>query len=251
LTNPIATLLVGGLVVVAVAAVLSIVVWVWAVRRPMSASMGQAEESATNERAPLVYAAVGAQIGLGLDNGDDVDKNWVDLLRERMPEGTRLLLLGRRGITLGELNRVEIPAVVKARPDIVTLWNAVSDATGSVPLATHVNDLRRALTALTGGTRATILLLNLPDISLRAREVADEQRSLIRGGVEQWNRAIAGSAARYGKRVRLVDLYPISEQLLGRQADESRENSPLNKSNNLLADTVWATIDKERLLESI
>jgi hypothetical protein len=242
---------VGGLVVVAVAAVLSIVVWVWAVRRPAPASTGQGAGIATDEPATLVYAAVGAQIGLGLDNGDDVDKNWVDLLREKMPEGTRLVLLGRRGITLGELNQLEIPAAVKARPNIVTLWNALSDATKSVPMATHVKDLRRALTALTAGTDATILLLNLPDISLLARDGGDEHRLLVRGGVELWNRAIAETAARYGKRVRLVDLYPISEQLLGGEADSNPGQSPPNNRNNLLADTVWTVIDQARLLEKI
>ena len=237
--------------VVAIAAVLSVVVWVWAVRRPASPTMGRGDGSGSDEQAALVYAAVGAQIGLGLDNGGDVDKNWVDLLREKMPEGTRLVLLGRRGITLAELNQIEIPAAVKARPDIVTLWNAVSDATNSVPMATHVKELRRALTALTAGTRATVLLLNLPDISLLARDVDDEQRRLIQGGVGQWNRAIVEVATRYGKRVRLVDLFPISEHLLGVQTEGNPGEASPGGTSGLLADTVWTVIDNAHLLEEV
>src|SRR5262245_53830336 len=106
---------------------------------------------AIEERSTPVYVAVGAQIGLGLDSGGDVGRNWVDLLREKMPEGTRLMLLGRRGITLAELNQVEIPAAVVARPDIITLWSVVTDATRSVALQAYIKELHQALTTLLRG----------------------------------------------------------------------------------------------------
>jgi hypothetical protein len=195
--------------------------------------------SATAEMPTPVYVAVGAQIGLGLESGG-VEKNWADLLREKMPEGTRLVLLGRRGITLAELNKVEIPKAVAARPDIVTLWSVVSDATKGVELAAYIKELHQAMTTLLRGTEAEVMLLNLPDISLLTQEVSEDQRSLIRGGVAQWNRAVAEAASRYGKRVRLVDLYPLSDRLLGeRNDDDAREASPVTERNGVLAEAVW------------
>ena len=237
---PIAPLLACGVITVALVAGLSLMVWLWAMRKPVPGEKSRNENE--EERTP-VYVAVGAQIGLGLDSGADVDRNWADLLKEKMPEGTRLVLLGRRGITLAELNKVEIPAAVKASPDIVTLWSVVSDATKGVELAAYIKELHHALTTLLKGTQAEVMLLNLPDISLLTQDVSDERRSLIRGGVAQWNKAIAEAVPRYGKRVRLIDLFPISDQLLGStKRDGESEASPASERNHLLADTVWAAM---------
>jgi len=224
-------------VTVALVAGLSLVVWLWAMRKPEPTGL---LGSATEERPTPVYVAVGAQIGLGLDSAGSVERNWADLLRDKMPEGTRLVLLGRRGITLAELNKVELPKAVAARPDIVTLWSVVSDAIKGVELAAYIKELHQALTTLLRGTEAEVMLLNLPDISLLAQEVSAEQRSLIRGGVVQWNRAIAEAASRYGKRARLVDLFPLSDRLFGeRNQDKASENSSVIERNDVLADAVW------------
>jgi hypothetical protein len=243
--DPVIPLLVGGLVAVSVLAAFSIVVWLWAVRRPAPEPGDQAEA----EDRPLVYVAMGAQFGLGLDNDVDGGRNWVELLREKMPEGTRLITLGRRGVTLGELNKLEISAAVQARPDIITLWSVVSDATRKVALADYLRDLHMALTALCRGTRASILLLNLPDISIITPDMPDEQRALVRGGVAQWNRAIADAVRRYGRRVRVVDTFPSSEQLL-EPADGSAGQGGTSERNALLAELVWHTLERERLLDT-
>jgi len=245
--DPVIPLLVGGLIAVSVLAAFSIFVWVWAVRRPAQV---QADDAATAGRSPLVYVAVGAQFGLGFDNDADGGRNWVELLREKMPEGTRLITLGRRSITLGELNKIEIAAAVKARPDIITLWSVVSDVTRKVALADYLKELHAALTTLCRCTQAAVLLLNLPDISLLQGAVPDEQRSLVRGGAAQWNRAIAEAARRYGRRVRVVDLFPDSEQLLGPADDNATKELPTGERNALLAELVWHTLETERLPDS-
>lgn len=249
--DPVIPLLVGGLIAVSLVAALSIAVWIWAIRRTAPVSPAQDERPVPNERPPLVYVALGAQIGLGLDDDADGGQNWVELLQERMPEGTRLLTLGRSGITLAEANQVEIPAAVEAVPDIVTLWNVLNDAIKGVALTDYIKELHLALSTISRGTRATILLLNLPDISLVTQAVSDERRSLIHGGVVQWNRAISDAVARYGRRVRLVDVFPISEQLLAEREGEERKSPAAGPERNaLLADRVWQTIEKGRLLEA-
>jgi hypothetical protein len=249
--DPVIPLLVGGLIAVSLVAALSIAVWVWAIRRPAPPSAAQDDRLIAEELPPLVYVALGAPIGLGLDYGANDGQSWVELLRQKMPEGAQLLTLGRSGVTLVETNQTEIPAVVEAGPDIVTLWQVVTDAVKGVALADYIKELHLALTAISRGTRATILLLNLPDISLVTEGVSDEQRSLIRGGVVQWNRAISDAVARYGRRVRLVDVFPISEELLVRQEAEGGTSSAAGQVGNaLLADIVWQTIEKEQLVEA-
>jgi hypothetical protein len=242
--DPVIPLLVGGLIAVSVLAALSIVVWVWAMRRPVP----EPDAAPSEDRPTLVYVAVGAQAGLGFDNDANGGRNWVEMLREKMPEGTRLVTLGRRGVTLGELNKAEILTAVEAWPDIVTLWSVVTDATRKVALQDYIKHLHFALQALCRGTRAAILLLNLPDISLMQPSASDDQRSLIRGGVMQWNRAIADAAARYGRRVRVVDLFASSSQLLAE--DSTLEGASTSHRNGALAGLVWHALESERLLET-
>jgi hypothetical protein len=208
---------------------LSFMVWMWAMRRPAEGASVRQEE-----RSAPVYVAVGAHVALSSGENGEMGGEWVDLLRAKMPEGTRLVVLGRRDITLSELNQVEIPAVVSAKPDIVTLWSVVSDATRGVALQAYVRELHAALATLTKMTQAEIVVLNLPDISLLAREAQGEQGSLIRGGVEQWNKAIAQAVGKYRGRVRLVDVFPVSEEILGGVEGEM--------TGVVVADRVWDAI---------
>jgi acyl-CoA thioesterase I len=251
--DPVIPLLIGGLVAVAIVATLSFVVWIWAIRRPAPPPEEADGSSAlSGERPPLIYAAVGSQIGFGLDNDDLGGRNWAALLREKLPEGTRLLTFGRRGVSLAELNIVEIPAAIAAKPDIVTLWNVVTDATKRIALSDYIRELNRALISLGRGTNAIILLLNLPDISLLTQDMPGDRQALIRGGVEQWNRAIADATAKFGKRVFIVDLFPWSEELLLRQESGASNNAlPDSDRNALLADLAWQTLETQGLLEAL
>jgi lysophospholipase L1-like esterase len=181
---------------------------------------------------------------------DPASESWVNVLHEMMPEGTRLVRLGRGGITLGEANRVEVPGAVEADPDIVTMWNVVNDATHGITLTTYVNDLTAALDKLTGETNAQVILLNMPDITILMNGIPGDQRDLIRGGVEQWNRAIAEAAASYAGRVHIVDLYPISEEVLNHPEYISRDNfHPSSTGYHRLAEVVWDEIRRAGLLD--
>src|SRR5438477_215368 len=133
-----------------------------------------------------------ALMAVGVGAADPANENWASVVHAYMPEGTRFVRLGRGGITLREANALEVPQAVAARPDIVTLWCCVNDATSGVSLASYLEDLEIALTRLTRDTSATVVLLNLPDITVLTGNATDpEQRALDQGGVQQWNSAIA------------------------------------------------------------
>jgi acyl-CoA thioesterase I len=224
---------------------LTVFVWSWAVRRPAT------PDTANLSPAPLVYAAIGASDVVGIGATDPSAESWVNALHAMMPPNTRFVRLGRGGITLREANRLEVPQAVAAHPDIVTLWNCVNDALRGVPLSDYMKDLRSALDKLTRETNASIVVLNVPDIStLMAQNLDSQQEAMIRGGVQQWNKAIATTAAEYGGRVSVVDLFSVSDEIAEHPEYISPDNfHPSTTGYRRLAEIVWKTIEHDGLLE--
>jgi lysophospholipase L1-like esterase len=197
---------------------------------------------------PFVYAAIGASDVIGVGARDPSSESWVELLARYLPANTRLVKLGRNGITLNEANKVEVPQAVAAKPDLITIWNCVNDATRGIPLTIYTRDLHSALDRLTQDTDAHIVLLNLPDLSLLVPGPDDTRRELIRGGIRQWNAAMSQAAATYGDRVTLVDVFPGSAQVLTQPGLVSTDSfHPSSEGYRWLADHVWSVIERERL----
>lgn len=250
--SPISPLVVGVVIAIIVATVFA---WAWAVRRPsasdtenLQAGEKEVVEMEHQER-PLVYAAIGASDVEGIGARDPNSESWVSLLARRMPSDTQFVRLGRGGITLNEANKVEIPAAVAARPDLVTMWNCVNDAVRGVPLALYTRDLQQALDRLTCDTEAHVILLNLPDLTVLMPLPDEMHRALVQGGIQQWNRAMSSVAASYNSRVTLVDLFPVSEHVLADPELISADNfHPSSEGYSWLADHVWRVIESEHLL---
>lgn len=233
--------------------------WAWAVRHPLigdaeslHAGEKEAEEMEQREKQrerPFVYAAIGASDVEGIGARDPNSESWVSLLARRMPPDTQFVRLGRSGITLNEANRVEVPAAIAARPDLVTMWNCVNDAVRGVPLALYTRDLQQALDRLTGDTEAHVILLNVPDLTVLLPSADEMHRALVQGGIQQWNRAMRSVAASYNSRVTLVDLFPVSEYVPAHPELISADNfHPSSEGYLWLADHVWGVIESENLL---
>ena len=118
-------------------------------------------------------------------------------------------------------NTQSLEAAISAKPTTLTFWQVAGDATGRTSLTAYLKELRVALSRLVEETAATVFVLNLPDLSLMLEDATEERKSLVRGGVEQWNRVIAEVATPHGHRVRLVDLYPHSRDILDLQSGNS------------------------------
>jgi lysophospholipase L1-like esterase len=242
-----------GLVIAII--VLTIFVWRWAVRTPVpvtpdAVAEGAAEQEQEQEQVekPFVYAAIGASDVVGVGARDPYSESWVALLARNLPANTQLLRLGRNGITLNEANKVEVPQAVAAKPDLVTMWNCVNDATRGIPLAIYTRDLRSALDRLTQDTEAHVVLLNLPDLSLLLPGADSPRHELIRGGIRQWNAAMSQAAADYGDRVTLVDLFPGSAQVLTQPDLVSADSfHPSSAGYRWLADHVWSVMQRDNL----
>ncbi|HVG00622.1 MAG TPA: GDSL-type esterase/lipase family protein [Chloroflexia bacterium] len=250
LVSPISPVVIGLVLAIIV---LTVFVWRWAVRTPVlvAPDLG-VEDNGEQEQAqvqrPFVYAGIGASDVVGVGANDPASESWVELLARYLPANTRLVKLGRNGITLNDANKVEVPQAVVAQPDLITLWNCVNDATRGIPLPLYTRDLRSALDRLSQDTGAHVLLLNLPDLSLLLPASDSARRELIRGGIRQWNAAMSQAVAEYGERVTLVDLFPGSEQVLTRPDFVSADSfHPSSAGYRWLADHVWSVIQREKL----
>lgn len=221
-----------GLFLVILFAILSVFVWLWAMRRPPQPPPAP-DESAPEplqEPAAPVYVAVGLSNIRGIRGGSQ-GGDWPDLLHAIMPAGTDYIKLGADDRTIADTNAQALAAAISAKPVTLTFWQVVGDATGGTSLPAYLKELRIALGRLVEETPATVFLLNLPDLSLILDDATDERKALVRGGVEQWNRVIAEVATPHGNRVRLVGLYPHSSEILN-----------LQTGNRALASLVWQAI---------
>ena len=232
--------------IVGVLGFLTIFVWRWAVRRPVPVGASATGSEGTNlvENEHLTYAAIGASDVVGMGADDPSSQSWVNVLHSMMPEGTRLVRLGRNGITLREALAVEIPRAIAAKPDVITMWNCVNDVGQGVALNDYLRDLDKALGMLTRDERAQVFLLNLPDLSVLLSPQADtSQRQLVQGGALQWNAGIAATAARFGDRVKVVDVFPISAEVLERPDYLSPDGfHPSTDGYKRLAEVVWSAM---------
>src|SRR5215203_888309 len=205
-------MLIWGLVLVVVVAGLSVVAWVWAVRRPVPSPEDQQGAGAAipveEPRSPAYVAIGNTDVNALFGNKDpSAEEGWVTLLHRMLPKDTPLSILGERTRTLSEVNAEAIPAAIQLKPTLVTLWNVVGDSTGGTSLTSYLGELRKALDVLTGETDAQVVLLTLPDITFLMQDQSEDRKTLVRGGIEQWNRVIGEAATRYGSRVLTLNLY--------------------------------------------
>ncbi|HUS17258.1 MAG TPA: GDSL-type esterase/lipase family protein [Chloroflexia bacterium] len=162
---------------------------------------------------PIRYAAIGASDTVGIGTADPARQNWTAQVAAQLPPDTVYERFARSGITLYEALDVEVPAAVTFKPNLVTVWLVVNDALRAVPLSVYQKELASLLDTLTSQTDAQVVLLNAPDIStLVAPDASEQTRIQMRSIAGAWNQAIAATAAPYGRRVLIVDLFAESQQ---------------------------------------
>jgi acyl-CoA thioesterase-1 len=151
---------------------------------------------------PVTYVAIGASDSVGIGARDPEREGWVPRFYRQLPAGSTLTNLGVSGSRLSQALDQQLPVAIAAHPDVVTVWLAVNDFTGQVPLERYATDLERLLTALEL-TGAKLLVGNLPDLSQPAF-ARGINSTLLQGRVDEWNATIADIVDRHGGVV--VDL---------------------------------------------
>jgi lysophospholipase L1-like esterase len=159
----------------------------------------------------LTYVAIGASDTFGTGTDDPVTQCWpADLVAKLGPQA-RLINLGIPGINVPDALKLELPVALDAHPELITVWLATNDLIDNVPLNTYQHDLTSLLQRLrTADPHATMLVANLPDLSLlpRFREMNAQQ---LNATIVAYNTAI--SAAVKQSHAVLVNLYQQEQNL--------------------------------------
>jgi len=162
---------------------------------------------------PIRYAAIGASDTVGYGSAHPATENWTARVRAQLPAGTEYHRFARSGITLYDALDTELPQAIAYQPTLVTVWLVVNDALRGVPVPVYQKELKTLLDGLTAKTGARIVLLHAPDISYLLHPTAAEQtRREMRAVAARWNGMIAATAAPYGSRVLIVDLFGPSQK---------------------------------------
>lgn len=151
---------------------------------------------------PFTYVAIGASDAVGVGAADPVREGWVPRLAAMLGVETRVVNLGVSGSTLAQALAEQLGPAVDAAPNLVTIWLAVNDLNGRVPLARYEADLDRLLGEISAADRC-VLVGNVPDLTQTPAYARTEPNGL-RSTVAAWNATIAQVVARHGAR--LVDL---------------------------------------------
>jgi lysophospholipase L1-like esterase len=152
---------------------------------------------------PVTYVAIGASDAVGIGASNPETDGWVPRFGARLGSNVRVVNLGVSGSTLSQALQEQLGPALDAQPDVVTVWLAVNDLNGRVPLEQYAADLDRLLGQLET-THARVLVGNVPDLAaLAAYRGVDPEP--LRAEVDNWNAAIADATARHGAT--LVDLY--------------------------------------------
>ncbi len=163
--------------------------------------------------APITYVALGASDAVGVGSNQPGSQGYVPLLAARLQKGSHLINLGVSGIRLHEALMQELPLALNTAPNLITIWLVTNDFVGGVQYNAYMKDLDSLLHQLRTGTKARIVIANLPDLTrlpLFARQSAARKATMV-AQIQRWNTAIATIATHYN--VTLVDLFNHQSQL--------------------------------------
>jgi len=192
---------------------------------------------------PFTYVAVGASDAVGVGARVPETDGWVPRFGARLGRDVRVVNLGVSGSTLAQALQEQLGPAVDAQPDIVTVWLAVNDLNGRVPLDTYAADLDQLLGRL-ATTRARVLVGNLPDLA-RLASTAGRDPGPLNEEVNRWNTTIAAAAQRYGAT--LVDLHARWQEVADHPEYLSQDGfHPSSEGYARLADVFAEALDGTR-----
>ena len=210
-------------------------------------SSGLAHASATQARgyaSRAVYVALGASDTVGIGAANPARDNWTAQLARRLPSGSRYVNLGHSGATLSDALALELPAALKARPTLVTVWLAVNDINALVSPDDYGVQLNHLLAAL-HRARARVYVGNVPDLTLVPAYIdAGVSAADVNQIVHMYNKVIADACARHGAT--LVDLYAASKPVLHNLKNVGADGfHPSTRGYTLLANLFYQVMHRD------
>jgi len=205
---------------------------------------GAASTPVARHATHVVYVALGASDTVGVGAANPARDNWTAQLARRLPASSRYVNLGRSGSTLAQALTTELPAALRAKPTLVTVWLAVNDLDALVTPDDYGAQLDRLLTALRK-THARVYVGNVPDLSLipiykRLGISASDLNQIVR----LYNGVIAATCAHHGATV--VDLYAASKPVLHNLSNIGADGfHPSTRGYTLLANLFYQVMRRD------
>ncbi|MGH2775968.1 MAG: SGNH/GDSL hydrolase family protein [Actinomycetota bacterium] len=118
----------------------------------------------TSHKVSRVYAAVGASETAGWGAGNFTTEAWPRVFLDLALPDFRLVNLGLPGATVEDAILRELPRLLRAEPDIVTVWLNANDILQGVTAAQYKQDFNLLLRAIERTGARQILVANTPPL---------------------------------------------------------------------------------------
>ncbi len=208
------------------------------VQKPMPAENATPINTITG---PVRYVALGDSTGAGIGarDGGYVARLFKRISAER--QGSTLTNLCVSGATSANVLRGQLERGITADPNLVTLGIGINDIGHGLELEEFAENYDAILTKLKAGTRATIVVSNLPDISAAPR-IPQSLRSEYQQRIIVFNGKLQEIATRHG--VTVYDIFAITHEQLAAHPEYFSGDGfhPSDAGYELWAEKMWPTI---------
>ena len=195
----------------------------------------------TTITGPVRYVALGDSTGSGVGarNGGYVARIFKRI--ETVRGGSTLMNLCVSGATSDDVLNRQLERGLAADPNLVTLGIGINDIGHGLELEEFAENYDAILKRLKEGTRATIVVSNLPDISSAPR-IPATLRSEYQQRIIVFNRKLEEIANRHG--VVIFDVFAITHEQLARHPEYFSADGfhPSDPGYELWAEQMWPTI---------
>ena len=184
----------------------------------------------------IKYVAIGASDSVGVGASDPAKGSWPAIVASRLPAGSPPYTnLGVSGSLALQAVTQQLPGAIAQKPNLVSVWLAVNDLNATIEPASFAESLGQIVDGLVQKTGATIFVGDVPD--LRAVPVyAGVDKARLLAGIQAYNDAIVGIAARNPTRVKVVDLFTGSAALVSSGTVSQDGFHPSDEGYQLIAE---------------
>jgi acyl-CoA thioesterase I len=187
------------------------------------------------------YVALGDSTGAGVGAREG---GYVARLFKRIAagrSGSTLTNLCVSGATTSDVLRGQLGRGVATDPNLVTLGIGINDIGHGFALEEFARNFDAILTRLKEGTRATIVVTNLPDISSAPR-IPPSLRVEYQQRIIEFNNKLQEIASRHG--VTVFDVFTITHEELQSHPEYFSADGfhPSDQGYELWAEQMWPTI---------
>jgi acyl-CoA thioesterase-1 len=194
------------------------------------------------EREALIYTALGDSTGVGVgasEGGGYVARLFTRIKRERPESNVNNLCVS--GATTDDVLREQLESAIASRPTLVTLGIGINDIGHGSSAEQFALNYEAIIKRLRAGTKAEIVVTNIPDISF-APVVPAYARDSTRRSVELFNERVHRIAERY--HLRVVDIYTETHRVIPTHPEFFSEDGfhPSAEGYEYWAKTMWPEV---------